>query len=248
MRFRRFVVLGAVLAMLSALLPSAGFAAKTPALPDLGMAHLRKFTIGVTPSGHKRLRFSTKIINIGSGPFEAFGHDPQPDGTKLVNQRIYHLDGSLASSFPTDYRMYFAGDGHNHWHLRDLERYVIKSAHSSLGRGAKEGFCFSDGGEYDLTLPHAPQTPVYTGCGHVDDVTVTMGLSVGWVDTYGFMTVGQYIDITGLPNGRYRVTATADALTDFVETCEGNNSTTATIDISGTTVTVVYVGRDSKPC
>jgi len=248
MASRRLAVLVAVLATLATMVPGASIAAKTPAVPDLGMAHLRKFTIGVTPSGHKRLRFSTKIINIGDGPFEAFGHNPQPDGTKLVNQRIYHLDGTLASSTQTDYRMYFAGDGHHHWHLRDLEGYVIKRLHTPLGRGAKEGFCFMDGGDYDLTLPHAPQNPVFTGCGTATDVNVTMGLSVGWVDTYGFMTVGQYIDITGLPDGRYRVTATADALSDFVETCEDNNSTTATIQITGNTVTVVYVGKDSRPC
>ena len=37
-----------------------------------------------------------------------------------------------------------------------------------------------------------------------------MGLSVGWGDQYSASTNFQWIDITGLPNGRYRLTATAD--------------------------------------
>jgi len=248
MRFRRFSVLAAAFAILSTLLPSATISA-SPALPDLGMGHLRDFTIGTTPSGHKRLRFTTKIISIGDGPFEAFGHNPQPNGTKLVNQRIRDFDGNVVSSLPTVYRMYFAGDGHTHWHLRDLESYVLQNtSHTQIRRGAKHGFCFADRSDYQLTLPHSPQNPVYTGCGDLPDVNIKMGLSVGWADTYGWTLVGQWIDITGLPNGTYTVRATADSLRDFRERCENNNSTTATIQITGTTVTIVSPGRNSKPC
>ncbi len=247
MAFRRLAVLAAVLGIMSTLLPSATYAAQ-PAQPDLGMAALRKFTIETTPAGQKRLRFSTKIINIGAGPFEAFGHDPQPNGEKLVNQRIQNHDGSWTSR-PTDYRMYFAGDGHNHWHLKDLEGYVLQNtAHTTTRRSEKHGFCFADRGDYQLSLPNAPQNPVYLGCGNPSDVTITMGLSVGWGDTYSFQLVDQYIDITGLPNGTYTVTATADSLSDFQERCENNNSTTATVQISGSSVTLLNRGKNSKPC
>jgi hypothetical protein len=37
-----------------------------------------------------------------------------------------------------------------------------------------------------------------------------MGLSRGWGDTYGAFTVGQYLDITDLADGRYRVRVKAD--------------------------------------
>jgi hypothetical protein len=86
------------------------------------------------------------------------------------------------------------------------------------------------------------------GCGNLPDVTITMGLSVGWSDTYGFRIVDQFIDITGLPNGTYTVTATVDTLGMFVERCESNNSTTATVQISGTSVTILDDGKNSKAC
>ena len=248
MSIRRLAVLAAVLGILSTLLPSASFGAPNPVLPDLGMARLRKFTIETTQSGEKRLRFSTKLINIGAGPFQAFGHDPQPNGEKLVDQQVRNTDGSW-TSLPTDYRMYFAGDGHNHWHLKDLEGYVLQNtAQTTTRRSEKHGFCFADRGDYKLNLPNAPQNPVYMGCGNLPDVTITMGLSVGWSDTYGFKIVDQFIDITGLPNGTYTVTATVDTLGMFVERCENNNSTTATVQISGTSVTILDDGKNSKAC
>lgn len=247
MSIRRLAVLAAVLGILSTLLPSAAYAAQ-PAQPDLGMARLRKFTIETTPAGQKRLRFSTKIINIGAGPFEVLGHHPQPNDTKLVNQRIRNHDGTWTSR-PTKYRMYFAGDGHNHWHLRDLEGYTLKNMSGTITRvSEKHGFCFKDLGDYNLSLPHAPQNAVYPGCGNISDVNVTMGLSVGWSDTYGFDLVGQWIDITGVPDGTYTVTARVDALRDFVERCEDNNWTTATVQISGTSVTILDDGKNSKAC
>jgi hypothetical protein len=249
MAFRRLVVLTAVLAILATLLPSASFAAPTPQMPDLGMARLRKFTIEMTPGGQKRLRFSTKIINIGNGPFQAFGHHPQPNGEKLVDQQIRNTDGTW-TTVATPGRMYFAGDGHNHWHLRDLEGYVLRNTTGpNVNRvSEKHGFCFADRGDYRLSMPNAPQNPVYEGCGNAPDVTITMGLSVGWSDTYGFRIVDQYVDITNLPNGIYTVTATADILGIFAERCEGNNSTVSRVQISGTSVTLLDDGKNSKPC
>jgi hypothetical protein len=248
MAFRRLTVLTAVLAILTTLLPSASIAAPTPQMPDLGMAHLRKFSIEVA-GGQKRLRFNTKLVNIGDGPFQAFGHDPQPNGEKLVDQQIRNSDGSW-TSIATPGRMYFAGDGHNHWHLKDLEGYVLKNTSGpAVNRvSEKHGFCFADRGDWKLNLPNAPQSPVYMGCGNLNDVTITVGLSVGWSDTYGVKLPDQFVDITGLPDGQYMVTATADKLGIFAERCENNNSTTAIVQITGNNVTVIDEGKTSKAC
>ena len=121
------------------------------------MARLRAFSIETTPSGQSRLRFTTVIINIGNGPFQVWGHDPQPDGQMLVDQQIRNNDGSWAT-FPTNYRMYFAGDGHSHWHVRDLEAYELRNSNASIKRtGEKHGFCFFDNYKFNLALPAAPQ-------------------------------------------------------------------------------------------
>ena len=83
-------------------------------------------------------------------------------------------------------------------------------------------------------LTGAPLDAFYLDCGA--DPTVlsqTMGLSVGWGDAYWFDIVDQWIDITGVKNGRYRLTATADAQNWFLESDETNNLTWTELHLNG---------------
>jgi hypothetical protein len=221
-----------------------------PLMPDLGMAQLRRFSVQTTATGRRRLRFTAIMVNLGDGPLQVYGHDPQPDSLMLVDQQILHVDGSWTSR-PTPYRMYFAGDGHHHWHLRDVESYELQSTGTNATRrGEKHGFCFRDDFVYDLSLPGAPAATEHaTGaCGNSNSTSVTAGISVGWGDRYGWKLPDQYIDITGLPPGEYTLTATADALGFLREVCETNNTTTTRLQIAGNTVSVLDDGRDSQPC
>lgn len=248
MRLRRS--LAAAIAIVLTTLPMTAIAADPPLMPDLGMAQLRGFSVERTPAGQTRLRFTTIIINIGDAPFQVWGHDRQADGEMLVDQQIKNGDGTWTSN-PTDYAMYFAGDGHNHWHLRDLETYELQNANATIKRtGEKHGFCFFDNKPFDLAMPNAPQSAMYptTGCGTAAATSVTTGLSIGWGDKYGYKLPDQYIDITGLPSGQYTLTATADAQDGFTERCEGNNTTTTVLQISGTGVTILTQGKASKRC
>ena len=168
----------------------------------------------------------------------------------LVDQQIRNNDGSWAT-FPTNYRMYFAGDGHSHWHVRDLEAYELRNSNASIKRtGEKHGFCFFDNYKFNLALPAAPKAVVYpkTACGTASSSSVTTGLSIGWGDKYAYSLPDQYIDITGLPSGQYTLTATADAQNGFTERCEGNNSTTTVLQITGSSVSIVTQGKPSKAC
>ena len=217
----------------------------TALLPDLGMAPLTNFSVERRPHGGRWLRFTTVIVNVGAGPFQVHGHTPQTGGELLVNQQI--RDGGAWTSDTTLYRMYFAGDGHLHWHVRDLETYELRNATAPnaapLRTGAKHGFCFYDNTRYRLSLSEAPQSAVYTRCGFGPaDTTVTFGLSVGWGDMYPASLVDQYIDITGLPFGEYLITATADAQNWFIESSDANNSTTARIRIARKGVTILDPG------
>jgi hypothetical protein len=219
-------------------------------LPDLGMAPIRNFRIETTEAGQTRLRFTTIIINIGDGPMLLWGHTPQSDGELLVDQRIATEGGALRDKL-SDFRMYFAGDGHRHWHLRDLETYVLQNTDATLQRTSeKHGFCFFDSDPYDLALPRAPRSPLHprSDCAKATDMSVTMGLSVGWADTYQAGLPDQYVDISGLPSGEYILTATVDAQDFLVERCETNNSTIAVLGITATTVKVIDRGAASAAC
>jgi hypothetical protein len=225
-------------------------------LPDLSMAQLADIQIQNT-STQKQLRFSTTIVNVGAGPFELTGRRPDTNTTEMTTtQRIYNSVGDYRDR-STAATLFYSGDGHNHWHVRDLEDYELLRLDASgnvvepavVEEGQKVGFCFFDNVDYGSSEPES-----YRGCenGNPGALRVTMGLSRGWGDKYGLGTVGQYLDITGLADGRYRLLVKADGDSvdgsdRFLESDETNNSTWATLQITGNTVTVLEYGPSAPP-
>jgi hypothetical protein len=203
--------------------------------PDLGMARLSDIKIDKLADGRRVLRFSTVIVNVGAGVFEVGGSRSASQTTmQTIVQRVY--DGSGGSTeLPVPTTMVFGGDGHNHWHLRDLEssELIRLDNGSKVGTGTKLGYCFFDNYPYRLTLPGAPQTAVYTGCGTATSLQVTTGLSVGWGDIYRSTLPDQFVDITGLSAGRYRLVVTADKQNWFTESNESNNETWVELQLKG---------------
>jgi hypothetical protein len=216
-------------------------------LPDLGMAQLSSIFVRTTADGRRQLRFDTLIVNVGSGAVEVRGTraDETVADISPVTQRIYD-DGGSYRDVTTSADMYFAGDGHNHWHVRDLVVSELRRRDNGVkvGTGAKHGFCFFDNTAYRLSLPGAPSNVVYrsSGCGTSSSLSVTMGLSVGWGDVYRGTLADQHIDITGLSSGRYRLLATADQGGWFAESDEGNNLTWVDLRITGTKVKILAQG------
>jgi hypothetical protein len=194
--------------------------------PDLRMAHLADISLENRTDGRRLRRFTTVIVNVGPGAFEVHGSRSTGSSTMTVDQRVFDEAGG-SRDFETTASMYYRGDGHNRWHVRDRQSYdlVRRDSGHRVGTGAKHGFCFWDNVPFRLSLPSAPQSPVYRGCGVAADTSVTVGLSVGWGDRYGASIPDQYIDVTGLTPGGYRLTATADAADWFLEADDTNNAT-----------------------
>lgn len=218
-------------------------------LPDMGMAKLSTVTLDTTTlPGHRLLRYTAVMVNVGQGSLEVRGSRPDTASQMTVVQRIYNTDNSF-TDVPTSIAQQYAGDGHNHWHSLNMEGGGLIRLDSSkhVGALAKHGFCFFDNVKYRLSLPGAPATAQYTyanSCGYSNPnaLNVMMGLSVGWGDMYSAATNFQWIDITGLPNGKYRLTATADPKHLVSEASYTNNSAWAKIRITSTGVTVLRYG------
>ncbi len=229
--------------------------------PDLRMGPLKNFKIREYPDGRRLLRFATILVNVGAGPFELHGQRPDTDtSTMSVTQRIYDDAGGYRD-IPTSAVMFFSGDGHDHWHVKNLQRYTLKRltrgnavSHGQVRTGAKNGFCVYDVFAYNLTLPRTPDQKQYRKagtCGEAKEeaaLRAKMGLAVGWADEYSYLLPYQWIDITGLPSGTYRLRVEADVGGWFRESREANNYTWDKIEIKGDKVTVLKEGPVARYC
>jgi hypothetical protein len=224
-----------------------GSSTGTDRLPDLGMGRVSAFTIDTrTIPGHTLLRFQGVIANVGAGPFEVYGSRPSTNVAEMsVQQHIYQTVGDYRS-VPTTAVMFYAGDGHNHWHVKNLEGAQLTdvSGKHAGGAYAKTGFCFSDNAIYNSSVPGTPPTAVYSGCanGQPDALECTPGLSIGWGDWYPASIAFQWIDITGLPYGNYRFWAYADPNGFFLESNKDNNFTWTDIKYSSRGVKATAYG------
>jgi len=213
---------------LAALVATAGAAA--PMLPNL-LAHKPTQLQTQTVNGRLYLRFTTTTWNSGLGPLEVRGGAiDSTNGTQLVYQRIYYNDTSYTDALAGTFVWHA---GHNHIHFEDFAEYAIEPANapgSTLGISQKTSFCMLD--TTRIKNGRTARQPVYTTCG-----TAVQGISAGWGDTYPYYLDGQALDITGLPDGDYRLVITADPENLLAETNDGDNSASLLIRIASGTVT-----------
>jgi hypothetical protein len=208
-------------------------------LPDLRLKRLRELTVERTADGKRVLRFTSVVVNGGVGRLIVTGTRPNPSSPMTVKQVVDTAAGGSRTQ-TTGATMIFGGDGHQHWHVRKLVTSSLRRLPDNmpLKYGTKLGYCFYDNEEYNLELPGAPQARVYTrakSCqGGAAGLATRMGLSVGWGDRYAYHLPDQYIDITGLAAGDYRLYAKVDANNWFLEQSDTNNVTWVDIRLSAT--------------
>lgn len=206
-----------------------------PMYPDMGMAPLGSIVVGVEGGGRSFLRFSATLVNVGPGPLVVSAHRPFPFTEDwVVVQRIEDATGGYSErQMPA--RLLFGGDGHDHWHVVGAEAHQLETMEGQIVGGlVKSGFCYFDNVDYRTTLPRAPAGPTHESreCGTRFDRDIAMGLSVGWGDEYQWYLLDQAIEITGVPDGRYRLRAIADPADHVVETDETNNDTWTVVDLT----------------
>jgi hypothetical protein len=94
---------------------------------------------------------------------------------------------------------------HGHYHIRDFSSYDLLNAEGTVVvAGHKQGFCFEDSFKYA------------NGKSKGFDCAF-QGISSGWGDWYYKQLTGQWIDITGIPEGDYTVRVTINAAGTFNE-------------------------------
>ena len=246
---------GPVLAAAALMLALSAPAGSAPGAsrPDLAMARLADFSLDKPADGRILLRFSAIIVNVGIGPMELNATRSTTSDSFSVAQTLFGSEGNVIVPTP-GVTLVYGGDGHNHWHINNLERYDLKRLDNGVkvGTAAKSGFCFFDTTAFRTSLPGAPASPVYwntNACAYNNPsaTSVKLGISVGWGDRYAATLPDQYIDLTGLSDGKYRLEAVADPSNWFAETNESNNITWVDIALTthrkhGTSVKIISYG------
>ena len=222
----------AMLLVLAAAWPANRLDAATPLLPNLKAQPASQLRIETTPAG-SFLRFSTTTWNAGTGPVELIGGSTDSSTRKQqVTQRIFNSDGSYADHVAGAFEWH---PEHAHIHFDDYALYTLQPVDAPGGSsrtGSKTTFCIID----TTKMPRvagAPKRPVYTTCGQFQ------GMSAGWGDTYGYWLPGQEMDITGLPDGDYRLSIVADWKNRIIESNDADNTSAVDLRFSDGAVEVI---------
>lgn len=110
---------------------------------------------------------------------------------------------------------------HAHYHFQNYMSYRLRYANGEIAAvGLKVGFCVLDVFRWDNG---APNNALYD-CNN-------QGIQKGWGDLYDSTLDGQWIDITGLPDGNYIIEMEANPLGMILESNYGNNLTTVPVSV-----------------
>jgi hypothetical protein len=209
---------------------------RAPIYPDLVTLPLFDFLIGTEDrTGEEGLRFSTTIGNVGEGSLRIEGRrGNRSEADWSVIQWFDEPDGQPSGTL-TGANLVFGGHGHEHWHMKFGAAYRLFPAdgEGELASQTKAGYCWFDQVRLEPEVPGSPVDRVHlpASCGEIDATTIDMGMSVGWSDPYFWQLEDQSVEITGLPDGRYRLTAVADPDDFLVESDESNNATWVELQI-----------------
>jgi hypothetical protein len=216
---RRYYLLGAVLSLgLAAFVLTAPGASSTPSAyyPDLQTVVPHQLQL-VNSQKREILRFTNGFTNLGGGPL-AIRPDFQPTVT-VATQEIWDPSGNVVEEHPAGSYEYHPE--HHHWHIADVALFQVHSGSETgplVGSGStKVGFCLIDWYKLDDNA----KTPERTFWSCAEGY---QGASVGWVDQYHQQLAGQSVELTGVPDGVYWLTSTANPLGVFRETRYDNNT------------------------
>lgn len=170
-----------------------------------------------TRPGRTLLRFASAIANEGDGPLHVIAVNRTADGMETV-QRIWSDTNSYVDQ-PAG--TFVHHDGHDHMHLEGFETYrLLDLDGSEVATANKVSFCLTDSWSVDPDASTSLGYGVYTDelCGALEQA-----INVGSADYYGADLDDQWIDITGVAPGTYRVELIIDPDNIIEELDESNN-------------------------
>jgi hypothetical protein len=218
----------------AAIVSASADAGGRPRLPDLdqetptGLVVVRS---GPLAQPEYRLGFRSAVRNVGTGPLIIDGHRGGLDSRTMIADQVVVHAGAPRTDVPGVGRLrYVVSPDHRHWHLLRFQRYELRRPGSSVAlvRDRKTGFCLGD--RYRASgraLPHRATRARYTSrCGleQTQLLGIREGISVGYGDDYAANLEGQYLPLTGIPDGRYVLVHRVNADRRIRESSYGNDA------------------------
>jgi hypothetical protein len=219
--------------MLASLLVAASVGQVADSPPDLSLLPDRLSDAYVTtnnpelPTGTRALRFSTGSYNGGPGRLECRGAEVVGNQQRVL-QRVWRTDGTW---YDRTAGWFIYHQGHGHIHFEDWTIFRLRQmtpgggVGAIVGTGTKTSFCIIEISPVDPSRPGHSTPPGYNSCGQVQ------GLRPGWADVYGSTLTGQYINLTGVPDGNYWLEGVIDPNFQLLEANEFNNTTRVPVAI-----------------
>lgn len=195
------------------------------------------------------LRFDQIVANLGTGPIEIAydvpaGAMPAAGVPFPVAQRIYDSDGSFTDR-PGGTVTYHGVHGHYHYSsfanalLWRSDQAGARLGSAPVAASHKVSFCMADiridawGEKGDGPRKYyAPDCLFPSASDGVTD-QYRQGINHGWSDVYDWYIPDQYIEVSGVPSGLYRLEFCADPFNEIEEEREDNNCVVNHIRLSG---------------
>jgi hypothetical protein len=219
--------------------------------PNLITVAPTELSITTSATGHRQLRLTNEVGNLGSGPIELkpkkkdCDQDGHRQNDRTAIQRIYQdsdgdsiFERGVDTTFTTRVVGCFTFDPlHRHWHFEDYASYqLLDLAGHVLKQHSKVGFCLLDSAQIATGLPGEPDAQYYGGVVPVCGDLQLQGISLGWADTYQSGLPGQFIQIDDVKDGDYCLVSTVDPADLIKETDETDNAARLLINLAGDVV------------
>jgi hypothetical protein len=256
-KLTRAAAAASVVVALAAACGGSGGQAAGELLPDLDQVPPGAVSID-SGQGRERLVFLSAVENVGAGPLLVAGRR-SGEAEMSAAQLVRRADGSTIVHPLRAHLRFVVAETHRHWHLLGFERYELRTEDGkAVGRDRKTGFCLGD--RYDarasVRIPGEPPRAVWTqecGRGQEERLRIREGISPGFGDDYVPLLEGQYIDVTGLPAGRYVLVHQVNRARDLREESYANNAASALLELrrdsaGRVTVAVLATCPDSPRC
>lgn len=202
-----------------------------PLLPDL--VQKAPYSLVVVKRGKRfKLAFASATENVGDGPLVVEGRRRGERPVMNARQVIRRSDGTSVERRLGPLLVYHSATTHEHWHLLRFARYVLRSEDASrVVRVRKAGFCLGD--RYrSASVASAPRRWRHQcGLDRPGLRRIQEGISVGWGDDYAPGVHGQWVDLTGVPAGRYVLTHRANPGRLLRERDYANNASSVLLEL-----------------